>query len=919
MQKIIATTVAISALMMGCGGSGGKSAQPTQSSSVTVISSVASSSIAPGSIASSSVSVSSESLSSIQVSSSLSVSSALPSSSSVSSEDVSSVSSIESSSSEVSSNSSSSSAPLLTGVFLDSAVVNIGYRTQTTVGFTNENGEFSYREGELITFFIGALDLPSVIAKDIITPADMADASGYSSNVFVNILRLLQSLDFDGDAKNGIQITDEAQAVAVAMDLTLSIHDFAQLPDVWQLLVASGGVNSTLVPERQAYDHFQTTLAFINGTASSSSSETSTSSTTSSTSVSESSSSSTSSQALPANNILPFIENFNVVSAIQLFSPAYKSLLEPGDDPNPSFYYSTAGLDAGRIVASNGQMTIGNARMTLGQRLQTTGTHINPEALPADYKVNTTTDALAVSFPTTTTWGELDLSHPWKMSFCVKEAEALSGSASNQQFMVYVDNNQSVSNFSIHRINSLVKQLNVSNFVAGKRVEINFPGDVLVGGQAIDATLQNPGTATSFIQMRLPSAAIVTMSELWVGYQSDTTTEPTATSCTAGTREPNWNIAPAPGVPTVPSVESGNNQINVTWEAAARATSYTLAYNTVDSLEGATLVENLTDTSFTITGLANGNTYYVFVSAHNVSGESGFSLSAVVVPEAPVVAPDVPTGLKTYGDNQNALITWAATDGAQNYSLAINTVNDTSTATVITGITDTYKRLTDLVNNTPYYVFVKAVNSAGESEYTAAQVVAATAPVYIYQANFNLTKDLFFGSNGPAVQTLGAASEIPMHFIAGGGSGITLEEGGIRLASGGRFTIGQVVAPNIDGVLTQTNTASTDMSVNGVLDLSGYYKIIINIASAPDNMGLFQVFLDNNTTAGANSIHQTTANSRLINRTVSTITDGEEIVYEMSANRRGTATSFIQLRADSAVGAEGILISGIRIEAMDAP
>ncbi|WP_168172463.1 fibronectin type III domain-containing protein [Cellvibrio sp. PSBB023] len=910
MQKIIAATVAISALMMGCGGSGGKLTQPTQSSSVTVVSSVASSSIAPGSIASSSVSVSSESLSSIQVSSS---------SSSVSSEDVSSISSIESSSSEVSSNSSSSSAPLLTGVFLDSAVVNIGYRTQTTVGFTNENGEFSYREGELITFFIGALDLPSVIAKDIITPLDMAEASGSKTNVLMNILRLLQSLDVDGDATNGIQITDEALGAAEWMDLTLPIQTFAQLQDVENLLWASGGVNSQFIPVKQAYDHFQKTLAFINGTASSSSSETSTSSTASSTSVSESSSSSTSSQALPANNILPFIENFNVVSAIQLFAPAYKSLLEPGDDPNPSFYYSTAGLDAGRIVASNGQMTIGNARMTLGQRLQTTGTHINPEALPVDYKVNTTTDALAVSFPATTTWGELDLSHPWKMSFCVKEAEALNGSASNQQFMVYIDNNQSVSSFSIHGIKSLAKQLNVTNFAAGKRVEINFPGEVLIGGQAIDAVLQNLGTTTSFIQLRLPSAAVVTMSELWVGYQSDTTTEPTATSCTAGTREPNWNIAPAPSVPTVPSVESSSNQINVSWEAAARATSYTLAYNTVDSLEGATLVENLTDTSFTITGLANGTTYYVFVSAHNVSGESGFGPSAVVVPEAPVVAPGVPTGLKIYGDNQSALVTWAATDGAQNYSLALNTVNDTATATVVTGITDTFNRLTYLVNNTPYYVFVKAVNSAGESEYTAAQVVIATAPAYIYQANLNLTKDLFFGSNGSAVQTLGAASEIPMHFIAGGGSGITLEEGGIRLASGGRFTIGQVVAPNIDGVLTQTNTAPTDMSVNGVLDLSGYYKIIINVASAPDNMGLFQVFLDNNTTAGANSIHQTTANSRLINRTVSTITDGEEIVYEMNTNHRGTATSFIQLRADSAVGAEGILISGIRIEAMDPP
>lgn len=635
--------------------------------------------------------------------------------------------------------------------------------------------------------------------------------------------------------------------------------------------------------------------------------------------VPSSTSSSTSSLAPPVNNILPFTENFTVDNVMALFNANYKSLLVAGEDTNPSFYYSTSGLDAGRIVAANGKLTIGNARMTLGQRLQTTGTHINPEALPLDYKVNTTTDGTAANFPTTSTWGELDLTNPWKISFCVKETEALSGSASNQQFMVYIDNNQSTSSFSLHGTKSLAKQLNVTNFAAGKRVEINFPGDVLVGGASIDSVLQNPGTTSSFIQLRVPSAAVVTMSELWIGYQSNVSSEPTASTCTAGERVPGWNIAPPPDAPLAPTFESGNNQLTVSWEAAARATSYTVAYNTVDSLEGATLVEGVTTTSTTITGLTNGTSYYVFVKAHNTGGASAFGPSAAGVPEVPATAPEIPTGLTVYGGNQSALVTWAATDGAENYTLALNTMNETTTAEVTTGITNTYKRLTGLVNNTPYYVFVKAGNAIGESAYTAAQGITPTAAPHIYQANLNLTKDLFFGSNGPAVQTLGAGSEVPMHFIAGGGSGITIEEGGIRLASGGRFTIGQAVEPNAEGVLAQTNTSASDTVVKGVLDLSGYYKIVIKVASAPDNGGLFQVYLDNNTTSGGSSIHQTTSGSRLINRTASTITDGEEIVYEMVENRRGSATSFIQLRVDSALGTEGILISDIRIEAMDAP
>lgn len=634
------------------------------------------------------------------------------------------------------------------------------------------------------------------------------------------------------------------------------------------------------------------------------------------------SSASSSSISPPINDILPFNESFTAPNATEFFHYSYKSLLNPNsEDLNNAFYYSTSGLDSGRVLVGDGKMTIGNARFTIGQRLQTTGTHLNPNPNTpyADYKVNTTTAGDATGFPTTQTWGELDLTNPWKISFCVREFAKLEGAANNQQFMVYIDNNQSISGASIHGSNSLAKEVSFDLLEAGKRVEITFPGEVRVGGVFKTFVTENVGTTTSFIQLRVPSAGVMTMSDLWIGYQANTASEPAANTCTTGERLPNWNVPMPPEAPVAPTFEPGNNQLRVSWPVASRATSYTVAYNTVDSLEGATLVTGITGTTTTITGLENGTSYHVFIKAINNGGESAYGPSAVGIPELPATAPETPTDLVVYGDSQRALVTWAATDGAESYSLAVNTQNETTTATVTDGITDTYKRLTGLVNNTPYYVFVKAGNAVGDSAYTAAQAVTPAPSPFIYQANFAVTKDLFFGTNGPAVQTLGVDSEVPMHFIAGGGAGITLEEGGIRLASGGRFTIGQAVEANADGVLAQTNTAASDTVVKGVLDLSGYYKVVINVVSAPDNAGLFQVYLDNNTTSGGSSIHQTTAASRLINRTANTITDGEEIVFEMNTNRRGTSTSFIQLRVDGAMGAEGILISGIRIEAMDAP
>jgi hypothetical protein len=641
--------------------------------------------------------------------------------------------------------------------------------------------------------------------------------------------------------------------------------------------------------------------------------------------VPSSTSSSVSSLAPPVNNILPFTENFAVTSAPQLFTQAYKGLLNPGiQDPNPAFYYSTSGLDAGRIVASSGKMTIGNARFTLGQLFQSTGTHINPSALPLDFKVNTTTEGTAANFPTTTTWGELDLTNPWKISFCVQEREALSGSASNQQFMVYVDNNQTTSSFSIHGTNSLAKQLNVSNFVPGKRVEINFPGDVLVGGTSIDSVLQNPGTTSSFIQLRVPSAGVVTMSELWIGYQSNTSSEPSASSCVVGERVPGWNVAPPPDAPVAPTFELGNNQLRVNWPAAARATSYTVAYNTADSIEGATLVGDdnadgvgeITGTTTLITGLTNGTSYYVFVKAHNTGGASAFGPSAVGIPEVPATAPEIPTGLTVYGDSQRALVTWAATDGAASYSLAVNTANETTTATVTDGITDTNIRLKNLVNNTPYYVFVKAVNAIGSSPYSTAQVVTPSA-FDVYQANFAVTREQFFDSATstvfaatPAVQTISLDNDQAIALAMAGESRMMMTENGLRIANA-RFSIGLAGVKQADGSYTYTASAASVAPVGGTFDLTNNYQICYT-AAEKHTAGLFRVYVDNTSTTSGNSIHGTA--SRLINQTITDIPlNTEQCVDFVDSNHRGTANSFFLLNTDSAAGEVGVVLSSFKV------
>ena len=135
---------------------------------------------------------------------------------------------------------SGSSNPTSTGTFVDSPVINIGYRTETQNGVTNSRGEFNYFPGETVTFFIGDLEFPSIPAEQVVTPLDMADTDDISHPIVINISRLLQSLDKDGNPSNGISITDISKQNAVILDFDVSVSVF-ELSTAVRTMIANGG------------------------------------------------------------------------------------------------------------------------------------------------------------------------------------------------------------------------------------------------------------------------------------------------------------------------------------------------------------------------------------------------------------------------------------------------------------------------------------------------------------------------------------------------------------------------------------------------------------------------------------------------------------------------------------------------------
>ncbi|MDR4516252.1 MAG: adhesin [Nitrosomonas sp.] len=126
-----------------------------------------------------------------------------------------------------------------TGVLMNSPVSGVSYNASSgKKGITNDNGHFDFNYGDTVEFKLGGLTLGKVKGMPVVTPIDLAEGD---DNKLLNLLVLLQSLDSDGDASNGITITEEA---AAAVNNTLRLNSepeaFARSSELQGVLEAAG-------------------------------------------------------------------------------------------------------------------------------------------------------------------------------------------------------------------------------------------------------------------------------------------------------------------------------------------------------------------------------------------------------------------------------------------------------------------------------------------------------------------------------------------------------------------------------------------------------------------------------------------------------------------------------------------------------
>jgi len=146
----------------------------------------------------------------------------------------------------------------LTGT-LTGAIKGLKYKTATQMGETNSKGEFSYLEGETISFSIGDIKLPTITAQQVVSAYTLASNDALDSTVALNITRLLQTLDQDGNYDNGIEITAMAHTIATGMTVDFSSSRFVD--EVANLVSTSGATQTVLTNAEMAQNNLLTSLS----------------------------------------------------------------------------------------------------------------------------------------------------------------------------------------------------------------------------------------------------------------------------------------------------------------------------------------------------------------------------------------------------------------------------------------------------------------------------------------------------------------------------------------------------------------------------------------------------------------------------------------------------------------------------------
>ena len=212
------------------------------------------------------------------------------------------------------------------------------------------------------------------------------------------------------------------------------------------------------------------------------------------------------------------------------------------------------------------------------------------------------------------------------------------------------------------------------------------------------------------------------------------TLQPGVSAILTAVREPQARVL-NPGPPTGLAATAGNGQVTLSWNAPASnggtaITGYDVYMGTSPGGESASPVNGsvVASTSYTVSGLKNGTTYYFTADAVNGSSlHSAASAETSATPVAPVTAPGAPSGLAATAGDAQVSLSWNAPASDGGAAITGYRVYQGTGQTAVASVTGTSATVTGLTNGTRYSFKVTAVNKAGEGPASGAASATPTA------------------------------------------------------------------------------------------------------------------------------------------------------------------------------------------------
>ena len=185
------------------------------------------------------------------------------------------------------------------------------------------------------------------------------------------------------------------------------------------------------------------------------------------------------------------------------------------------------------------------------------------------------------------------------------------------------------------------------------------------------------------------------------------------------------------------------------------AETYNLYYSANAARPEAPSVPGINGTSWTISGLSNGTTYYVWAQAENSGGKS--AVSGIAQINLVLNAPAKPTLIP---GNGSLAVRWTAVDLADTYNLYYSTGAVLPETPSVSPVSGTSYTITGLTNGTTYHIWVQAVNAGGPS---AASPLSSAAPHQVHQVLPTIGTALTAGQW--SANTISSSSQTDYYYI----------------------------------------------------------------------------------------------------------------------------------------------------------